>query len=154
MVDPVVLDAAQDLQFCRSWFTSTHQDSAASPLNSLRVTGLSLNRPHITEVVIRLLCPDAPHGHAEVLAANLDGDVLAFGLSLNQGRDLVGQPLLDLELVADQVDDAAELRQAEDLAARDVADRPRGPGRAACDARRGSSLRFPTPPPSGRSPPR
>src|SRR5215208_297474 len=60
--------------------------------------------------------------HAEMLGLQDHPDALGLQLALKPVSDLGGQPLLDLEVPAEVLDDAAELAEADDPLAREVAD--------------------------------
>jgi hypothetical protein len=57
-----------------------------------------------------------------VLGLQNDADSLRLQLVLEPAGDLGRQPLLDLERAGEVVDDAGELREAEDPLARQIAD--------------------------------
>src|SRR5438105_10937443 len=66
---------------------------------------------------------DAAHRHTRVLASAHHGDVLRPGDALDFGRNLVNNPLLQLQTVGDPLSDATELRETENLVFSNVADR-------------------------------
>ena len=84
-------------------------------LNSFRDSGSSPKPPTIDRRSHQAPGANASHGHAEMSATHLNGDVCASGLVLNQVRDLLGQAFLNLEPMTDQMNDPAELRQTENL---------------------------------------
>ena len=51
-----------------------------------------------------------------------DADARGFELLLQPAGDLLRQPLLDLQVACEELDDASELRQPEDPVPREVAD--------------------------------
>src|SRR5690606_13149672 len=71
---------------------------------------------------LRVLLLHAAHHHAQVV--RLDDDAHALGPQRvpHRLRDLVRHPLLHLEPPREDLDDARQLRQADDLAVRDVGD--------------------------------
>src|SRR5581483_11270849 len=69
----------------------------------------------------RALGPDAAVRHAEVLGLDDDADALRLEILVQPVRDLLGQALLDLQVPAEELDDAGQLGQAEDALAGHVA---------------------------------
>src|SRR5215218_6621531 len=65
---------------------------------------------------------NAAQRHAQVLGLQDDPDASGFELALEPVGDLRGQPLLDLEIAAEELDDAAELAEADDPLARQIPD--------------------------------
>ena len=64
----------------------------------------------------------AAQRHAEVLGLENDADALGFELELEPVGDLRGQPFLDLQIAGEELDDAAELAQADDPLVGQIAD--------------------------------
>jgi hypothetical protein len=64
----------------------------------------------------------APQRHAQVLGLEQDTDAPGLQLALQPAGDLGGQALLDLQVAGEQLDDAAELAQADDPLPGQVAD--------------------------------
>src|SRR3954447_9105934 len=69
--------------------------------------------------------PDAAHDRAEVGRFHDDAYALRLEAVLEELGDLLRQPLLDLEPAGIRLDDPRDLRQTDDPAPRDVADRGR-----------------------------
>src|SRR5450756_1053754 len=65
---------------------------------------------------------DPPHGHAHVLGLDHDTDSLGGEVLLKPVRHLDRQTFLHLKVAGEQLDNAGQLRQAEDAFARQVAD--------------------------------
>ena len=65
---------------------------------------------------------DAAERHAEMLGLEHDADAARSELVLQPVRDLDGHALLDLQVAGEQLDDPAELAQADDPVGRQVAD--------------------------------
>ncbi len=65
---------------------------------------------------------DAAHHHAQVLGFDDDADALGLEGVHEGAGDLVGETLLHLEAAGEEVGEAGELADANDLAAGDVAD--------------------------------
>ena len=72
---------------------------------------------------LAVLLLDAAHHHAEMLRLDDDADALRLRLGHDGVCDLLCHALLNLQAAREHVDDAGELRDAEHLALRDVADR-------------------------------
>ena len=68
---------------------------------------------------------DAAHDRAQVGRLDDDADALRLEPVLEELRDLLGEPLLDLEPARVHLDDARDLREPDHPAARDVGDRRR-----------------------------
>src|SRR5918999_2288370 len=60
--------------------------------------------------------------HAQVLGLQHDPDALGLKFALKPAGDLRGQPFLDLQVAAEELDDAAELAETDDPLAREIAD--------------------------------
>src|SRR3712207_776297 len=65
---------------------------------------------------------DAAQRHAHVLGLEHHADALGLQVAVEPAGDLGGQALLDLEIAREELDDACELRQADDPLAWEVAD--------------------------------
>src|SRR5215218_10845097 len=65
---------------------------------------------------------DAAEGHAHVLRLEDDSDSLRLQLTLEPIGDLRREPLLDLEVAAEELDHPAELAEPDDPLARQIAD--------------------------------
>src|SRR5204863_2649267 len=70
----------------------------------------------------RVLLLHAAHRHAEMLPFEHHADTDRTDFLENGFRDLVGEPLLDLETSREDVDEPWDLAQTHDLAVRDVGD--------------------------------
>ena len=108
------------------------------PMNSARVLASRRNVPTMLEVTIVASCFFTPRIIVHRCVASMThANALRLELLHQEVGHLHGEPLLDLQPLRVHVDDARDLRQADDPAARQVADVRPADERAAGGARRG-----------------
>src|SRR5436190_15278449 len=71
---------------------------------------------------LRVLLFDAAHHHAQVVRLDDDANTLRLEDVVDRARDLLGEPLLDLEPTREHLDESRQLAQPHNLSRGDIGD--------------------------------